>query len=118
MRVSKMGVAWAVAALAAVAIVGVWGCGGGGPAQEIAVVVNDQGFTPDKIQVPRGTNVTLVVTRETEQTCATDITVDGKGIQKELPLHQAVRVPLGKVTSDSVRFACGMGMVEGYVMAQ
>ena len=104
------------AALVVAALAAVWGCGGGG--SEIKVVVSDQGFEPAKIQVKRGQDVTLVVTRETDMTCATEIVVASKGIQKELPLHQPVRVPLGKVESDSTRFACGMDMVEGYVLAQ
>ena len=102
------------AVLAFAVLVAIWGCGGGG--QEIKVVVNDQGFVPDRIQVKKGQNVTLVVTRETDQTCATEIVVAGK--QHDLPLNQAVRVPLGKVSSDSLRFACGMDMKEGYVLAE
>ncbi len=104
------------AAIAVAAIAGVWGCGGGGG--EVKVVVNDQGFVPATIQVKKGQDVTLVVTRETDMTCATEIVFSSKGIHQELPLNQAVRVPLGKVDTDSLRFACGMDMIEGYVLAQ
>jgi hypothetical protein len=97
------------AALAVAALAAIWGCGGGG--SEIKVVVNDQGFVPSKIQVKKGQDVTLVVTRETDLTCATEIVVAAKGIHQDLPLNQTVRVPLGKVDSDSLRFACGMDMI-------
>jgi plastocyanin domain-containing protein len=104
------------AALAVAALAAVWGCGSGG--REIKVVVNDQGFVPANIQVKKGQNVTLLVTRETNMTCATEIVIAAKGINQELPIYQPVRVSLGKIETDSLRFACGMDMVEGYVLAR
>ena len=95
------------------------GCAGGpqGGKKEIQVVVTDKGFEPSEIQVKKGDDVTLVFTRRTDQTCATEIVVgDGKA-RATLPLDQPVRVALGTVVA-GVKFGCGMGMLEGAVVVR
>ena len=118
-----------VAALAA-------GCGGSGtsgtssstttdaatPAagsREIAVAVTDRGFEPAQPEIKPGEAVTLVITRKTEQTCATDVMFPRMGKHVDLPLNQAVRVdiPAGTV-QDTLYFACGMNMITGQVTAK
>jgi plastocyanin domain-containing protein len=118
----------AVAALAA-------GCGGSGssgtsgstatdqPAsagsREIAVAVTDRGFEPAQPEIKPGEAVTLVITRKTEQTCATDVMFPRLDKHVDLPLNQAVRVdiPAGTV-QDTLYFACGMNMITGQVTAK
>ena len=85
---------------------------------EIQVAVTDNGFEPNEIAVKRGQNVTLVITRRTEQTCATDVVVAGREIQKDLPLNEAVSVDLGKVESGPITFACSMDMIKGEVVVR
>jgi plastocyanin domain-containing protein len=96
------------------------GCGGGmeGGMKEIRVAVTDKGFEPKEIHVKKGDDVTLVVTRRTDQTCATEIVVAGGKLRAALPLNQPVRVALGTVDAGGVKFACGMGMLEGAVVAR
>lgn len=96
------------------------GCSGmsGKKSSEIPVSVTESGFQPSTIEVKRGTDVTLLVTRQTDATCATDFLVQDRGIQKDLPLHQPVRIALGAVATDSIDFSCGMGMVQGKVVAR
>jgi plastocyanin domain-containing protein len=103
------------ASLAFALLVG--GCSGfaGKKSEEIPVTVTKEGFQPSMIHVKKGTDVTLVVTRKTDETCATDLVVQDRGIQKDLPLNQPVRIALGAVATDSVDFSCGMGMVRGTV---
>ena len=65
-----------------------------------------------------GDDVTLVVTRRSDQTCATEIVVGDGRIRAALPLNQPVRVALGTVDAGGVKFACGMGMLEGSVVVR
>jgi plastocyanin domain-containing protein len=96
------------------------GCASGpeGGMKEIQVAVTDNGFEPKEIRVKEGDDVTLVVTRRTDQTCATEIVVAGGKARVTLPLDQPVRVALGTVDSGGVKFACGMGMLEGAVVVR
>ena len=84
------------------------GCGGG--KAEIPVSVTENGFEPSRIEVRHGQAVTLLVTRKTDVTCATEMVVPSRGITQELPLNQTVRVALGPLEPGEVAFACGMDM--------
>jgi hypothetical protein len=85
---------------------------------EIAIHVTTDGFVPARTVAPRGKAVTLVVTRETDQTCATEMVVAGIDKRWELPLHRAVRIDLPQGVTDTLRYVCGMGMEHGEVIAQ
>jgi hypothetical protein len=65
----------ATAALAAIAF-GAWGCSqkSAGP-QTVKLTVSDRGFVPAEITVKKGAPVTLLVTRETDATCAKEIVI-------------------------------------------
>ena len=122
----------AVVLLVTVAALGA-GCGGSkaksgataGDADEaprghdIAVAITDRGFEPSQPQVERGEAVTLVFTRKTAQTCATDVMFPRLGMKVQLPLNEPVRVdiPAGAV-EDTLYFACGMNMVSGQIVAK
>jgi plastocyanin domain-containing protein len=109
-------VAVALAALLAVA-----GCQSGGTpsgANEIQIAVTEDGFEPNKIAVKSGDDVTLVITRKTDQTCATEVLVPERDLRQELPLNQAVAVKLGKVEPGTIAFACPMDMVKGEVLVR
>ena len=85
---------------------------------EIQIHVTTDGFVPSRTVVPRGQAVTLVVTRDTDQTCATDLVVAGLDQTWKLPLHRAVRIDLPQGVTDTLRYVCGMGMERGEVIAQ
>lgn len=96
------------------------GCGGGGKegaVKEVQVSVTEKGFEPNEIHVKKGDDVTLVVTRRVEGTCATEIVIADANIRETLPLNQTVRVALGKVEQAETKFACGMDMIKGTVVA-
>lgn len=63
------------------------------PAGEVAITVTDEGFQPERVTVPKGAPVTLVFTRKSDQTCATDVTFARLGKSYPLPLNKSVRVP-------------------------
>ena len=90
------------------------GCGGG-KGVEVPISVTENGFEPSRIEVKHDQPVTLLVTRKTDQTCATEIVVPSRGITQSLPLNQTVRVALGPLKTGEVAFACGMDMEKGTI---
>lgn len=60
-----------------------------------------------------GTPVTLVVTRTTDKTCATDIVLKDYGISATLPLSKPVEVTFVPTAPGLVQFTCAMDMVSG-----
>ena len=87
-----------------------------GPATDVPVRVTEKGFEPSRIEVKKGSNATLVFTRVTDKTCATDVVFSGNGAHLDLPLNQPVRIALGTV-NENIPFACGMKMITGEVVA-
>lgn len=110
---------WITAPMLALVVALAAGCAGqtGGANREIEVSVTDKGFEPSRIEVNKGDTVTLVVTRKTDQTCATGIVVADRGITQDLPLNEPVRVAIGNVEGGEIAFACPMDMIKGTVAA-
>jgi len=110
----------AVAALVTLIVVaaGCAGESGGGSAKRVAIAVTKKGFEPDRVTVKAGNPVTLVVTRKTEKTCATEIVLKDYGLKRELPLNQAVEVTFTPAATGEITFACGMDMIKGTVVAK
>ncbi len=118
----RIGLVWtaAVAALVALPAFAVEGTKTK-PAREGQVVelsVTNEGFVPAKAVVKAGKPVTLVVTRKTERTCATEIVIKDFGIKKDLPLNQTVTVTFTPKKPGSVRYACAMDMIAGTLTAE
>lgn len=88
------------------------------PHKDILLQVTENGFEPSQIDVAPGTDVTLRVTRKTDSTCATEISIPSKKLKKTLPLNQTVSVDLGKLEKGEIRFACGMDMVSGQIVVK
>ena len=82
-------------------------------AQVVSVEVTGQGLVPARAAVKAGRPVTLVVTRKTDRTCATEIVVKDYGVNQPLPLGQAVEVTFTPRKAGPVRYACGMDMIAG-----
>ena len=96
------------------------GCGGAGSTapHEHAIVVTDDGFQPRVTQVPRGEPVTLVVTRKSDHTCATDMVFAALDTSYDLPLDRTVRIQLPATRGDTLSYACPMGMFTGMVVTK
>jgi plastocyanin domain-containing protein len=88
------------------------------PPGAVAIAVTENGFEPAVVTVPRGKPVTLVVTRRTDKTCATEMVFDPPGPRVELPLGKPVRIDLAAGVSDTLRYVCGMDMVRGMLVAK
>lgn len=112
----RIGIAAAVAILAIA--LGAWGCSQKAAPQTIKVTVSDRGFVPAQITVKRGVPVTLLVTRETEATCATELVIEGAGVRKQLPLNQEVSVTFTPEKKGELHYSCPMDMVSGSIRVQ
>jgi plastocyanin domain-containing protein len=91
-----------------------------GPAAKgaIEVSVTGEGFVPASIKVKAGQPVTLVVTRKTDRTCATEIVIKDQGINQKLPLNQPVVVAFTPNKAGQLRYACGMDMISGVIVVE
>lgn len=106
-----------VAALSAVLVVA--GCaGGGGVKDRVTVEVTQEGFVPKEIHAKVGQPITLVVTRKTDVTCAKQIVFADLGVEKELPMNEAVEVTVTPTKAGELRFACSMDMIAGKLVVQ
>ena len=85
---------------------------------EVAIVADGDGFKPARVEVPAGQPVTLVFKRTTDATCATEAVFAATGEEHALPLGQEVRVTITPAAGDTVRYACGMHMFLGEVVAK
>ena len=111
---------------------GVAGCAGGGTEQatdtateaapalasEVTIEVTDAGSVPAVVNVPKGQPATLVVTRRTAETCATEMVFVHNKEKHDLPLDQTVRIELPADRPDSIDYACAMDMIKGKVVSK
>ena len=107
---------------AVTALVAATGCGQrqeapAGP-REIQLAVTDRGFEPPETTLPRGQAFTLVVTRKTDQTCATELVIPKLNQRHALPLNQPVRIEVAAGIEDTLRYVCGMNMLGGTIVAK
>jgi plastocyanin domain-containing protein len=84
--------------------------------RRILLEVTDDGFVPDAIKLRANEAVTLVITRKTDETCATDLLIDGTDINVPLPLNKAVEVAWTPSKAGSVKFGCAMDMMVSGVL--
>jgi plastocyanin domain-containing protein len=89
---------------------------GGQPAgrpQVVKLTVTSEGFVPATVKVKHGQPVKLVVTRQAERTCATEIVMKDFGVNAPLPVGKPVTVSLTPKKPGAYRYACGMDMIAG-----
>jgi len=84
----------------------------------VQLSVTPDGWVPATIQARKGEPLTLVITRRTERTCATEIVIKEYGINQKLPLDKAVTVTFTPTRSGQVKYACGMDMISGTLVIQ
>jgi plastocyanin domain-containing protein len=88
------------------------------PGKTVQMTVTEDGYQPGKIEAKKGEPLTLVITRTTDRTCATEIVIKEYGINRPLPLGKAVTVTFTPSRSGQVKYACGMDMVSGTLVIQ
>jgi plastocyanin domain-containing protein len=86
--------------------------------QEVKIAVTEAGFVPSSVTVKEGVRIILLVTRKTDQTCATQAVFPSIKKPVDLPLNKVVRVALPAQSAGSLSYACGMGMLHGEVVVK
>ena len=85
--------------------------------RKVPIDVVEAGYSPDRIPGKPGEKLSLVFTRKVDGHCYEELkTPDGKLIA--LPKNKPVEVPVTVPQDGEVRFACGMDMLSGVVVAE
>jgi len=109
---------WALAAVALVAGCASQGTRSASDGSRVAITVTDKGFEPEVVTVAAGKPVTLVVTRQTTQTCATELIMPAQNINQKLPLGQPVEITFTPEKPGELTYACAMDMYKGKVIVR
>lgn len=93
------------------------GCKDRAPAagEPVRITVTKNGYEPWRVEARRGVPLTLVVTRTTDETCATEVVLPEYGIDQKLPLHQPVTITFTPLRSGTLRYSCAMKMFQGEI---
>jgi len=90
-----------------------------GEPRTLALSVTEKGYEPSPVTLQQGQPVKLVLTRTTEQTCATEIVLDEYNINTPLPLNQPVEVAFTPTKTGKLVYGCAMGkMINGVFMVE
>lgn len=84
--------------------------------QVLGIQVGEDGFAPNHVEIKRGSKATLRFTRTTDKTCATAVAFPELGINRPLPLNQAVDIQVPSDQARTLTFQCGMGMYQSKVV--
>jgi hypothetical protein len=87
-------------------------------AESVSLFVTDQGFVPAELTLKKGVPVNLVVTRQTNQTCATAIVIPDYGLSRDLPLNVPETLSFTPKDTGEIRYSCGMGMIGGVLSVE
>ena len=82
-----------------------------GADNRVELSVTELGFEPSPVRVHAGKPITLVVTRQTDKTCATELVVPEAGVKVALPLHVPVTISFSPHRTGVLRYGCGMQMM-------
>jgi len=82
----------------------------------VAVVVDGTGFKPSTVKFKKGGPATLVFTRKSDDTCATEVVFPQLDLKKPLPRDQPVSVVIPTDKEQTLVFQCGMGMYKSSVV--
>ncbi len=93
------------------------GCTPAGP-KEIQIAITDMGFEPKEVTIAKGQAAVVVMTRKSDNTCATEAVFAETGKKYDLPLNTPVRIDLTNVNPGTLHYACGMDMEKGTIVIQ
>lgn len=85
--------------------------------RKVPINVVAEGYAPDRIPGKPGEKLSLVFTRKVDGHCYEQLkTPDGKVV--DLPKDKAVEIAVTVPQEGEVKFACGMDMLTGVVVAE
>lgn len=86
------------------------------PPGTVRVTADEKGFKPSSVSFKKGAPATLVFTRTTDDTCATEVVFPDLNVKKELPKGLAVAIAIPTEKEQTLTFQCGMGMYKSSVV--
>jgi len=90
-----------------------------GGTRTVELAVTEKGYEPSPLQLKKDEPVKLMVTRKTEQTCATEIVMKEYGINTPLPLNTPVEIAFTPNKTGTLTYGCAMGqMISGVFMVE
>ena len=103
--------------LAGAALLAAAGCGKRQqqPGEPVKITVTKNGYEPWRVQAWKGVPLTLVVTRTTDETCATEVFLPEYGIDRKLQLNEPVAITFTPTRSGELRYSCAMRMFQGVI---
>jgi plastocyanin domain-containing protein len=107
--------AFPLALLAAALAAGACRKAGPREGEPVRITVTKNGYEPAHVPATRGKPLTLVVTRTTDETCATEIVIPEANVSKDLPLGQPVTITFTPERSGELRYSCAMQMFGGVI---
>jgi plastocyanin domain-containing protein len=85
--------------------------------RRVEITASEKGYVPDRIEGKPGEKLVLVFTRTIDGECLEKVKVAG-GAEIELPKGKPTDVPVEVPASGEVKFACGMDMFTGVIVAK
>jgi plastocyanin domain-containing protein len=85
----------------------------------VAMKVTENGYEPSPLTLKKGEPVRLVITRTTDETCATELVMKDPDLNVELPLNKPVELTFTPTKSGQLKYGCAMGqMVSGVFIVE
>ena len=85
----------------------------------VALKVTENGYEPSPLTLKKGEPVKLVITRTTDETCATELTMKDPALNVELPLNKPVELTFTPTQSGQLKYGCAMGqMISGVFLVE
>jgi plastocyanin domain-containing protein len=81
----------------------------------VRIPVTKNGYEPWRVDARAGVPLTLVVTRTTDETCATELVLPEYGIDRKLPLGEPVTLTFTPTRTGTLRYSCAMKMFQGQI---
>jgi plastocyanin domain-containing protein len=86
------------------------------PPGAVAVTADENGFKPSSVSFKKGAPASLVFTRTSDETCATEVVFPELNVKKELPKGKPVTIEIPTDKDQKLTFQCGMGMYKSAVV--
>lgn len=92
------------------------GADGPVPTGAVQILADENGFKPSSVTFKKGATASLVFTRTTDETCATEVVFPELDVKKDLPKGKAVTIDVPTDKERTLTFQCGMGMYKSSVV--
>jgi len=79
----------------------------------VKITVTKNGYEPPTVHARAGQPLTLVVTRVSDETCATEFFLPEENLNVPLPLNQPVTITFTPKQAGKLRYSCAMRMFFG-----